>query len=503
MQRTQGTRSRTRECAQVLSERGNHSHALPDDNEWTDDEKPRRPSSPTPSLRSGTPRKRRPLHKTTYIAGGSPRKQTSIPPSSKRSIASKQVTPSITPPLNPTIPAAPAITKEEVMNGAAHGAVFTIHYIFDIVATSIHLLRKPLSLLLFVWLLALIISRISQTLRGAFAPLCIIPGISSSSLCRIDVPSDGRRTPKWADYPSMIEVQSKTFEQLLEETVGGSGLSLEIKKAEMATTDLVTLVRVSDLKTRDVLADSLMDFVDDAKKTGRGLQKLSSKVGGAVDNIMAVNDWALHTIESAHANAPSMLSSLIPWSSSRPANEVITETFSEAMNVLSSNMQRLILEAEVNLADLNALEERLLTIHEIVTREDSTLSVAHSELLSALMTKFGGNRRTLRSFEQNLFLLKGLGEYRKQALVHVVAALQTLRSMSDDMEDLRERVAAPDLVGSKIPVEVHMKSIKIGLERLKEGRIKAKSLEEDAVRRVLSIGPDDDDMERTPRRIGR
>jgi hypothetical protein len=58
---------------------------------------------------------------------------------------------------------------------------------------------------------------------------------------------------------------------------------LEIKKAEMATTDLVTLVRVSDLKSRDMLADLLARFVDDAKKTGRGLQKLSSKVGGAVD----------------------------------------------------------------------------------------------------------------------------------------------------------------------------------------------------------------------------
>jgi len=66
--------------------------------------------------------------------------------------------------------------------------------------------------------------------------------------------------------------------------VGGSGLSLEIKKAEMATSDLIALVRVSNnLRSRDMLAESLAQFVNDAKKTGRGLQKLSSKIGGAVD----------------------------------------------------------------------------------------------------------------------------------------------------------------------------------------------------------------------------
>jgi hypothetical protein len=51
----------------------------------------------------------------------------------------------------------------------------------------------------------------------------------------------------------------------------------------MIMLDLRILVRVSNLKSRDLIAESLTEFVEDAKKTGRGLQKLSSKVGGAVD----------------------------------------------------------------------------------------------------------------------------------------------------------------------------------------------------------------------------
>jgi hypothetical protein len=80
-----------------------------------------------------------------------------------------------------------------------------------------------------------------------------------------------------------MEAETKTFEQLLDEASGGSALSLEVKKAEMATSDLVTLVHLSSLVSKEHLARMLLDFVEDAKKTGRRLQKLHSKVGGSVD----------------------------------------------------------------------------------------------------------------------------------------------------------------------------------------------------------------------------
>ena len=203
---------------------------------------------------------------------------------------------------------------------------------------------------------------------------------------------------------------------------------------------------------------------------------------------MAVNDYALQSIESARANEPS------PWSPralaiwKRPSTEeVVTKTFEEAMGVLSAHMERLILEAEHSLHNLNSLEERLATLHEVVSREDSSISSAKTEVLEQLWSKIGGNRKTLQGFDHHLNLLKGLSDYRKQALIHVVATLQTLRAMSEDMTDMRERVAAPQLVGESVPVEVHMKSIKMGLERFREGRIRAKRLEEEAVKRVLSM----------------
>jgi hypothetical protein len=213
-----------------------------------------------------------------------------------------------------------------------------------------------------------------------------------------------------------------------------------------------------------------------------------------IRRIMAVNDYALHSIEAATAStlapkSPSAyLLALVPFRPSRNklVKEVITQTFTEGMSLLSSSMQRLIIEAQISLSNLNKLEERLSALHEHVSREDSSLSTAKSELLSELWTKLGGNKRRLRGYDSHLFLLQNLSVYRKRALVHVVATLDTLQGMSEDMEDLRERVATPEIVGGGIPVEVHIKSIRSGLQRLKDGRVKTKEREHEAVRMVLA-----------------
>jgi len=427
-----------------------------------------RPRSPARSATSNrlSPRKRR-----FKIAA---------PSSSSRKVPSPAVQPT-----NAKI----ALPTEHMYNGG----LFMVVYILDVLKMAIQLLRKPLSFLVFLWMFAFILSRISHTLRAAFSPLCYIPGISSSALCLPDgyaATSDNRQSPKWADYPTLVDVQSVTIEQLLDESSSGSVLALQIKKAEMATTDLVTLVRVSDLKSRDTLGDSLRQFVDDARVAGRALNKLNAKVAGAVDGIMAVNDYALKTIEAAQSESPpSIFGQLVPWNP-KPKTDLVLSTFEDSMNYLSFTMQGLVLEFELNLQNLNKLEEQLSVLHELVSREDGSISSAKSELLSELWTKVGGNRRKLRGYEHHLQLLKGLTEYRKQALVHVVSALQTLTQMSEDIENLRERVAAPELAGSRIPVEVHIKSIQNGLDRVKEGRSKAKVRESEALKRTIGSGMD-------------
>jgi hypothetical protein len=77
------------------------------------------------------------------------------------------------------------------------------------------------------------------------------------------------------------------FERLVDDPLAGgssaSSLALHIKKAEMATGDLIALVRLSDLHSKDSLVETLTEFVLDGKVTERSLHKLNAKVNGVVD----------------------------------------------------------------------------------------------------------------------------------------------------------------------------------------------------------------------------
>lgn len=200
-----------------------------------------------------------------------------------------------------------------------------------------------------------------------------------------------------------------------------------------------------------------------------------------------MNDYALHAIQGAKEKEPGMgmFAAVGLWRPVKTTDAVVMETFQEAMNVLSGHLERLIIELETNYQTLDSLEEKLGTLRDIVGREDQQITADKEELLSYLWTKLGGNRKDLQNYERNLGLLRELSVHRRQASARVVATLHTLQSVSQDMEEMRERVAGPNLAGSRIGPEVHMRSIQNGLERLREGRSRAKQIEEAALRRAL------------------
>jgi hypothetical protein len=158
-------------------------------------------------------------------------------------------------------------------------------YFVRVVVDAFRIHRPLFSIALALAMAYLVFTPIFSFTRSLASPLCYVPVLHKAiPFCRWDHSSErDARTTKWADYPKLMDIQSSSFEQLLDDSVGGSAMALEVKKAEMATSDLATLVRVSKLKSRVSLAQTLVNFVNDAKKTSRGLQTLSAKINGAVD----------------------------------------------------------------------------------------------------------------------------------------------------------------------------------------------------------------------------
>ncbi|KAJ3759949.1 hypothetical protein EV360DRAFT_40878 [Lentinula raphanica] len=349
-------------------------------------------------------------------------------------------------------------------------------FVYEVLRDALNLCRKPLSLIVFLWLIGVAVSPLSSVLVTTLSPTCSIPWIRDFPLCRQRGPD--ATFPHWADYPRFMNVQSSTFEQLLDTAVGNSGLSLDIKKAEMAVLDLAVVVKSSKLASRDILGETLVAFAHDARKVGRGLQRLSSKVAAAVDLIMATNEYAIATISKTQQS--SSLSSkaitfLFPDSSTERA---VLRTFAEAMRTLSTVVERLILFAELELANLEKLEERLAVLYEMVVQENSAISSTKAELLQDIWTWLGANRNVLKGYDEHLDLLSRVADYRKRALVQVISALHILRALSNDMESLREQMSKPALSGQTIPVEIQISSIELGIRRLQNSRALAREKEE-------------------------
>ncbi|EAU85677.1 hypothetical protein CC1G_10949 [Coprinopsis cinerea okayama7 len=356
------------------------------------------------------------------------------------------------------------------------------------------LMRHPTILVVLLSIVALTLTRLHGGSGSALEPLCNIPGLSTSIACAWITAAQAEQPPKvqWADYHSLVGLETRTFEEMLNEPVRGTGgsLSLDVKKTEYAVRDLIALVKASELKAKDSLAELLRDLIDDAATSGRGLNRLSTKFNGALDVIVSVNEHALHSVAKAQAleQAPLLerINAMMPWSPPRKdVDAIIKETFSAAMDAFSVQLAGLLVEATARENELRRLEETLQAVHEHVQREYSSIDMDKEETLELLWTKLGGNGAQLRSFSRNLKLLEQLKAYRKGAYVRIIAALHHLESLRHEADDIRTRVSAPDLMGSMIEPAVHMKSLQSGLVRLKANRLRARKLEEAAIRDML------------------
>lgn len=213
---------------------------------------------------------------------------------------------------------------------------------------------------------------------------------------------------------------------------------------------------------------------------------LDSNVPTHGTSITAANDYTMRMLEKITLETSGDL--LLPMprlTSTSHADGFILRTFGEVMDTLAWETHRTLLEASSCAANLEQLEEHLLTIHEICLREGLALSNAHAELLSELWSLLGGNRSARRKNERHFALLREISRYRMEALAHVVVTRDALQAVAADVEELRERSAAPEIVGERVSAEVLIASIGHGIQRLREGRQRASERQQVLVHRLL------------------
>ncbi|CAG8802303.1 7590_t:CDS:1, partial [Racocetra fulgida] len=119
------------------------------------------------------------------------------------------------------------------------------------------------------------------------------------------------------------------------------------------------------------------------------------------------------------------------------------------------------------------LDEMLIAIHDITTREGAFQKTERTALFAQMWTRLGGNFVKRQIFEENLQLLKDLDKQRRIAVSQIQTTLYSLTSFQLDLEELREHVSRPSLV--EMPIEVHIENVGKGIERLRTSKVALRS----------------------------
>lgn len=347
---------------------------------------------------------------------------------------------------------------------------------------------KPLLgwlLLLYVVFAALVFGSgfLTNSISNALSPICRLPFTSHLSFC----PAPGQAELQGpAEYDKLVLAQD-AFQDVLANTALGANLPLDMKRCESGIRDLKNVVAYSSLPSRNELVFEFGGFIDTARQASDDLSKFNSRIGRAVDKILSTNRWTLSVIEDVSAQEASR-GSISTWASRnlnifapfKPVSlsrSVILDQYLRHAGAVEEQIQNLLDEAWALRGILENLDGRLDVISDIVRRDESKTELHRDELFAHLWTKLGGNRASAAKLEKQLELLNAVSNNRRAAWGHVTSTILKLQEIRDSLDDLRERVALPAMSGGdKVPLEVHIESINLGIERLESQRDASRSI---------------------------
>jgi hypothetical protein len=333
---------------------------------------------------------------------------------------------------------------------------------------------------------------VNNTVSNALSPLCRIPGSSYLNLPFCPTGTAYELSGP-AEFDKLVEAQA-SFEDVLAASATGAFLPLEMKSSEASIRDLRAVVKHSNLPSRQSLVFEFDGFIETARQASHDLSRFNSRIGRAVDHILSTNRWTLQVIDgvvSQDANRGALnkwisnnLNVFAPFQPVALTRNALLDQYLRHTGAVEEQILSLITEAHALLDILDNLDGRLHIIADIAAQDGVSVENGKDELLSLLWTKLGGHRNSVAKLDKQLSLLNNVVSYRRMAWAHVNSAVIKLMAIRDSLEDLRERVAMPEIVGEVVPLEVHIQTINLGIERLEEQRDSSRKLERE---RLASI----------------
>lgn len=411
-------------------------------------------------------------------------------------------------------PPPPPSVGQRMSSSLPHALYEILAWAFGVVGMAFRYAQKPLALALAIYFIfgALILASnwLTHSFYAAISPVCNIPGVSYVDLpfCpkMPDPAASGSGAGKdYVDFDGLVGIQER-LPNVLEMSAQSVSLPLEMKRSEASVRDLRTMVRYSELRGKEELVLEFDGFIETARTASSDLQRFNVHVGSAVDSVISINRWTsryLDGLAAAEDERRGLLADLAAWAFRpfRPAafdERRLLASYVEHTALVSDRIAALIDEATLVLDALERLDGHLDLIHDWATRTHHDVAGSRSEVLLSLWTLVGANRGRLRGLDAQLRLLARVGAQRRDAVRQVVELKVELVRIQGELEELRERVAAPGLgaaglgPGAGVPLSVHVETINAGVANLEQARTRIRGVENDRIREAMLRGKDEE-----------
>ncbi|KAK0633011.1 hypothetical protein B0T14DRAFT_491261 [Immersiella caudata] len=380
-----------------------------------------------------------------------------------------------------------------------------LSWILGVVGLAFRYAQKPLAIFLALYLvfggIIIVQNIVTKSLYASLSPVCRLPGASWLNLpfCPEIIPMNGQgrtRNGVPVEFDGLMKVQDE-FEGILEKSAQGASLPMEMKRTEASIRDLRTMVRHSTLQGKEELVLEFDELIDTARGASNDLQKFNTHVGSAVDSVISINRWTSRYLDtlSAEKESRGLLADWTEWMFSpfQPAvfsERSLLDKYVEHTALVSEKISQLIVEAQAVLRLLSKTEGHLEVIYEFTTRTQKSVQGQKKEILWTLWTLLGANNRRLNHLNDQLSMLKEVNTQRLEAVEQVSELIVELEKIQAGLDNLRERVAEPELVRDKVdvPLSVHIETINRGVERLDAARSRMREVEDDRIKEVLARG---------------
>ncbi|KAI1455742.1 hypothetical protein F4805DRAFT_434689 [Annulohypoxylon moriforme] len=367
----------------------------------------------------------------------------------------------------------------------------------------------PIAIMLAIYLIigACIMAKdmLVNSITAPLAPICRVPGLSLMNLpfCPDNLQSGKGDGSSPVEFEELMNVQAQ-FEKVLEDSAQGVSLPMDMKRSEASVRDLRTMVKYSELPTRAELVHEFDNYIEIVRSSADDLQMFNTHVGSAVDSVISINRWTSRYIDSialnreANDNMMSRFSGWLfsPFQSPGFDERVLLDKYIEHTALVSDKIQNLILEGTAVMRLLHQAEGSLELINEHVVHTGNVVKEKQNEVFWNVWTLVGANTRRLHNLKGQLSLLQQVETQRHSAVRRLGSLIHDLTDIRTKLSDLRDRVAAPELLADStdIPLTVHIETINAGVERLETARSRIRAEENERLQQALQRSREDDHL---------